>query len=249
VLAVAAVRWSLDELVALVPAYDERGFGTQVWLADGTQQMVGRRPRRVMEQALRRLGMTFASYMARYEDSYYGPQYAPIVCAGRAFMTCQLSRPRTSGDDAYGYVRIDAVDDIGIRDRVGVIRLVDGRELLSVQAALTVAHHRDRAVAEFYREERARARVQAASLQQIWAYAADNAVRNATDEAQAASLTACLTSRAAHHDAVMFESPPVPGGYLPALGAVYAKAHTDELRRRSVAQILMQVSRDLLADE
>lgn len=271
---VGRASWGFHELVAVMPTYDRHGFASQVWLTDGTDVLVARRPRKIVERALRDVGMTWESYMARYDDTCYGKQYAPIVCAGHGFMTCQMIKPRATGDETYGYVRVDAVDDVVVRGDVGVMKMLDGREIVSVQSPITVARHRDRAASELLREKRARAQVEADSVQRMLAYAARRQQRGGDSSSGGTGAGAHAAApgereragRGSQGDggpllvvresnglsAPTLISPSHELDYATAVALLYAtklQAPGDMYTREVLAQLLLQVSRDLTAQD
>jgi len=160
-------NYKMAELIAVAPVYSPQGYGARVWLANGAVHEMGRRVRTVMKHTMNYEGMNWQSYAKRLADSLYGKQYFPIVSGNYAYMTCQMVRSLISGDQTYGFIRIDVIDKVVARGEVGVLRLYDGREIVTVQQPRKIIQHMDRAIAEQYREFSRKQREEAAGVRDL----------------------------------------------------------------------------------
>ncbi len=155
----------LRDVVALAPFYEEgRGLCSRVYTADGQALVDSHGPLLILRRLLRRDGVDFAQFRKAQAKDSYVRQRRPIVWRGYAFMTCKMQRARVRGDEAYGYIRIDAVARIGEEAGVGVIVLKNGERLLTVQKAATVERYLASGVLASYRAQAAEFRSEGQSL-------------------------------------------------------------------------------------
>lgn len=158
----------LRDVAALVPFYEEgRGLCTRVYKTDGQTLIDSRGPQLILRRLLHYEGLDFIKYRKAQARASHVRQCMPIVWRGYTFMTCKMQRARVRGDEAYGYIRIDAVAGIEEEERLGVILLKSGQRLPTVQKAATVERYLASGVLASYRAEAAEFRPEGQSLNEV----------------------------------------------------------------------------------
>jgi hypothetical protein len=140
--------------MALVPFYEDgKGLCSQIHTSDGQVLVDTRGPLLILRRLLRQDGLDFTQFRKAQAKDSHARQRLPIVWRGFAFMTCKMQHARVRGDEAYGYIRIDAVAGIKEEEHLGVIVLKNGERLPSVQKAAAVERYLASGVLASYRAQ------------------------------------------------------------------------------------------------
>ena len=144
----------LRNVVALVPFYEDgKGLCSRIHTSDGQVLVDTRGPLLILRRLLRQDGLDFTQFRKAQAKDLHARQRLPIVWRGFAFMTCKMQHARVRGDEAYGYIRIDAVAGIKEEEQLGVIVLKSGERLSTVQKAAAVERYLASGVLASYRAQ------------------------------------------------------------------------------------------------
>jgi len=144
----------LRNVVALIPFYEDgKGLCSRIHTSDGQVLVDTRGPLLILRRLLRQDGLDFTQFRKAQAKDSHARQRLPIVWRGFAFMTCKMQHARVRGDEAYGYIRIDAVAGIKEEEHLGVIVLKSGERLSSVQKAAAVERYLASGVLASYRAQ------------------------------------------------------------------------------------------------
>ncbi|MHB1683176.1 MAG: hypothetical protein ACYCYO_10215 [Bacilli bacterium] len=189
----------LRNVVALVPFYEDgKGLCSQIHTSDGQVLVDTRGPLLILRRLLRQDGLDFTQFRKAQAKDSHARQRLPIVWRGFAFMTCKMQHARVRGDEAYGYIRIDAVAGIKEEEQLGVIVLKNGERLPSVQKAAAVERYLASGVLASYRAQEMEFRPEGQAL----AHLLNGVVRRSAPESATAAAIGGVTGAAIGADSM-----------------------------------------------
>ena len=104
----------VDRLVAIVPVYTAEGDGTLLVLNDGQEILQTRTIDSCLKQIWRIYSFDWRSYRQEYGTLLNQRNLLPWPADFyRMFAPLKLRQPLISGDAAYGYVAIEAIEEVG----------------------------------------------------------------------------------------------------------------------------------------
>lgn len=173
--------------MALVPFYEDgKGLCSQIHTSDGQVLVDTRGPLLILRRLLRQDGLDFTQFRKAQAKDSHARQRLPIVWRGFAFMTCKMQHARVRGDEAYGYIRIDAVAGIKEEEHLGVVVLKSGERLSTVQKAAAVERYLASGVLASYRAQEMEFRPEGQAL----AHLLNGVVRRSAPGSATATATA-----------------------------------------------------------
>lgn len=104
----------VDRVVALVPVYAEEGDATLLVLNDGQEIVQARSIDSCLREIWRIYSFDWRSYRKEYQRLLNQRNLLPWPADFyRMFAPLKLRQPLISGDAAYGYVAIEAIEEVG----------------------------------------------------------------------------------------------------------------------------------------
>lgn len=104
----------VNHLVAIVPVYGEAGDATLLILEDGQEILQNRTITSCLKQMWRIYNFDWRSYRQEYQRLLNQRNLLPWPADFyRMFAPLKLRQPFIGGDAAYGYVAIEAIDEVG----------------------------------------------------------------------------------------------------------------------------------------
>ena len=104
----------VDRLVAIVPVYATQGDATLIILDDGQEILQTRTIASCLKQIWRIYSFDWRSYRQEYGTLLNQRNLLPWPADFyRMFAPLKLRQPMISGDAAYGYVAIEAIEEVG----------------------------------------------------------------------------------------------------------------------------------------
>ena len=143
--------FTLSKLGAVWPQYIE-GIGNRstVLTMDNEEIVISPSPLSLMRKLLSSEGIDLTLYRKMSTQITTSKQSLPIVVGEQVFMTFKARRARVTGDQVYGYVRLDLVEQIVEVGGHTEIQLVNGMRLYGEEKAVRIQRHMEEA-AYFHR--------------------------------------------------------------------------------------------------
>ncbi len=134
--------FTLSKLGAVWPQYIE-GIGNRSTLLtmDNEEIVITPSPLSLMRKLLSSEGIDLTLYRKMSTQITTSKQSLPIVVDEQVFMTFKARHARVSGDQVYGYVRLDLVEQIVEVNGHTEILLVNGMRLLGEEKVASVQRH------------------------------------------------------------------------------------------------------------
>ena len=192
--------FTLSKLGAVWPQYIE-GIGNRSTLLtmDNEEIVITPSPLSLMRKLLSSEGIDLTLYRKMSTQITTSKQSFPIVVGEQVFMTFKARRARVTGDQVYGYVRLDLVEQIVEVGGHTEIQLVNGMKLYGEEKAVRIQRHMEEA-AYFHRHMQQK-REQSRHFvlnQQMASRTSAKAAASKWASSKAASLNAASSNAAVH---------------------------------------------------
>ncbi|MCI0183399.1 hypothetical protein [Sulfoacidibacillus ferrooxidans] len=122
------------KIVAVLPHYEDGvGFVSRILTLDNEELIDPRPPLTIMKYLLRPYGFDYTEYRKMYSEEWVHRQNLPIHWAGHTFVMCKTVHAKVPGDETYGFIRLETIRTTRSKRGIGIVRLLNGREIETVQ--------------------------------------------------------------------------------------------------------------------